>query len=153
MVTWNVYREADHLRREFDGLLESFFSPNSRNRRNLMFLPGYSARRYPLVNLYEESDQFIVEALAPGINPEKLDLSIVGNVLTLSGEKTRLPENIKPEAYHRSERAAGRFVRTIELPTIVDSSKVAAEYKNGIIQVTLPKSEEAKPKTIRVNVS
>lgn len=153
MVTWNTFRDVDQLRRELDVLLESFFVPMSRSRRNLMFLPGYSARKYPLVNLYEESDQFIVEALAPGINPEKLDLSIVGNVLTLSGEKTRLPENIQPEAYHRSERAAGRFVRTIELPTIVDSAKITAEYKNGILQVTLPKAEEAKPKTIRVQVS
>jgi len=152
MATWNTFQEMEQLRREIDGMFNSFF-PTAGGLRNLVFLPGHAARRYPLVNLYEDADQFVVEAPAPGIDPEKLNISIVGNILTLSGEKLGLSKAIKADAFHRNERAAGRFIRTLELPTVVDASKVEAEYKNGIIRVTLPKAEETKPKTIKVNVN
>jgi HSP20 family protein len=73
--------------------------------------------------------------------------------MTISGEKRRHPEDIKPEAFHRSERAAGKFVRTIELPVEVDANQVTAQYKHGILMVTLPKATAAKPKQISVSVS
>ena len=74
-------------------------------------------------------------------------------MITLSGEKKRQKDEIRSEAYHRSERAAGRFVRTFELPSEVDHAGVQAEYKNGLIHITLPKKEEAKPKKIEVKVA
>ena len=117
------------------------------------FLPGRAARRYPLVNFSEDHDHIYIEALAPGVDPATIDLAVIRNVLTISGEKRRHPENIKPEAFHRSERAAGRFVRTIELPVEVDADRVKAEYKQGLLLVTLPKAEAAKPKQISVSVS
>jgi HSP20 family protein len=73
--------------------------------------------------------------------------------MTMSGEKRRHPEAIKPEAFHRSERSAGKFVRTIELPVEVDADNVKAEYKHGILRVALPKVEAAKAKQISVSVS
>jgi HSP20 family protein len=117
------------------------------------FLPGRAARRYPLINLAEDRDHVYIEALAPGVDPATIDLSIMRNVMTISGEKRRHAEDIKPEAFHRSERAAGKFVRTIELPVEVDAHQVTAEYKHGILMVTLPKATAAKPKQISVSVS
>jgi HSP20 family protein len=73
-------------------------------------------------------------------------------VLTISGEK-KSPEGVKPEAYHRSERSAGRFLRTLELPTDIDSEKVKATYTDGILTVTLPRPEAAKPKRIQVEMA
>jgi len=82
-----------------------------------------------------------------------LNLTVVHNNLTISGEKKGPPEDIKPEAFHREERASGKFVRTITLPVEIDDSKVSAQYKNGLLLITLPKSEKAKPKQISVQVS
>jgi HSP20 family protein len=118
-----------------------------------LFLPGRAARRYPLINMYEDTNHIYVEALAPGLDPAALDLAVIRNLLTISGEKRRHPEAIKPEAFHRSERAAGKFVRTIELPVDVDADQVKAEYKQGILKVTLPKAAAAKPKQINVQVA
>ena len=75
------------------------------------------------------------------------------NRLTLSGEKSRTPGEIKPEAFHRNERASGKFVRTIDLPVEVDEARIQAEYKNGLLMITLPKAEKARPKQINVRVA
>jgi len=82
-----------------------------------------------------------------------MELTVVSQTLTITGEKRRLPEDIKPEAFHRSERAAGRFRRSIDLPLEMDSARVKAEYRNGLLLVTLPKSERAKSKQIPVQVA
>jgi HSP20 family protein len=146
------YQEMDALHREIDRAFEDFFpapAPSSRSA----FLPGRLARGYPLVNVHEDKDHLYVEALAPGIDPRSLNLTVVHNNLTISGEKKGPPDDIKPEAFHREERASGKFVRTITLPVEIDDSKVSAEYKNGLLLITLPKSEKAKPKQISVQVS
>jgi HSP20 family protein len=116
------------------------------------FLPGRMARAYPLVNLHEDNDNLYVEAMAPGIDPDSLNLVVVHNTLTISGEKKGPPDEIGTDAFHREERAGGKFVRTIALPVEIDDSKVNAEYKDGLLLVTLPKSERAKPKRINVQV-
>jgi len=84
---------------------------------------------------------------------KSLDVSIVGGQLRIAGEKPPIKPEIKPEAFHRNERSAGRFVREITLPVEVDAGNVLAEYKNGLLLLTLPKAEEAKPKQIAVKVS
>jgi hypothetical protein len=83
------------------------------------FLPGRGARQYPLVNVYDNGETFTVEALAPGLDPEKIDLSVLRNTLTIAGDKPA-PQGIAPERIHRIERAAGRFVRTVELAAEAD---------------------------------
>jgi len=102
--------------------------------------------------LAQDRDHVYIEALAPGLDPNAIDLSVVRNVLTISGEKRRHAEDIKPEAFHRNERAAGKFIRTIELPVEVNADQVKAEYKHGILMVTLPIAEAAKPKQISIHV-
>ncbi len=153
MLGFNSFREMEQLRREIDQVFNRMWPSTGREKWPLSFLPGVAARQYPRINLSEDADKFYVEALAPGIDPKNLNVSVVGNTVTLSGEKTATPGNVKPEAYHRNERAAGRFVRTVELPAPVNAGAVQAEYKNGVLCVSLPKADEAKPKSIAVKVS
>lgn len=156
MVAWmrDPFRELEALRREVDRVFNGFSldrmaPPFSRES----FLPGRSARAYPLINLSEDKDNLYIEALAPGVDPSTLNISVVREQLTITGEKPVVPSDIKPEAYHRNERAAGKFTRTITLPVEVDEGKVQAAYRNGLLAITLPKAEVAKPKQITVNVA
>ena len=148
-TAWNA---MDALRRDINRAFQNAGFSNEPAFRTA-FLPGRGARRYPLINLSEDRDHLYIEALAPGVDPATIDLSVIRNMMTISGEKRRHPEDIKPEAFHRSERAAGKFVRTVELPVEVDADQVKAEYKHGILLVTLPKAAAAKPKQISVSVN
>ena len=152
MAQWNPFEEMEALRREIDQAFEGYGVRQDPSRR-VAFLPGSSPRRYPLVNLFEEKDKIYLEALTPGIDPQSLNVQIMHNRLTLSGEKIRITPDVKPEAFHRSERASGKFVRTIDLPVEVDESAIRAEYKNGVLVVTLPKAEKAKPKQISISIA
>jgi HSP20 family protein len=98
MAQWNPFEEMEMLRREVDKAFEGFGGRQEPSRR-VAFLPGSSPRRYPLVNLFEEKDKIYVEALTPGIDPESLNVDIMHNRLTLSGEKIRITPDVKPEAF------------------------------------------------------
>lgn len=153
LTTWNPVKERDVLHREIDRIfedmgMERWTFPFTR----FSFLPGRASRMYPLLNMSEDADNLFVEALAPGVDPKTLKVTVVRNQLTISGDKARLEENIKPEAWHRNERAAGRFVRTVALPMDINEGKIKAEYKNGLLSIMLPKAEAAKPKQITVQV-
>ena len=152
MADWNPWQTLETLRREIDKVYNETDSRSEPFFRTA-FLPGRAARRYPLINLYEDKEAMYVEALAPGIDPDTLNLSVVGNTLSIAGEKRRVAGDVKPEAFHRSERATGKFVRHIELPVEVDENNVQADYKRGLLPVPLPKTEKAKPKQIAVQVS
>ncbi|MBX3730159.1 MAG: Hsp20/alpha crystallin family protein [Candidatus Sumerlaeia bacterium] len=149
MLGTNPFRELDLLRREVDRLFEGFASPPNR----AAFLPGRAARSYPLINLYETADEVLVEALAPGVDPKSLEVTLQENALLIAGEKPRPAGEIAQEAWHRNERAAGRFLRQVKLPTAVDQDKVAADYRNGILTVRLQKSEAARPRRIAINAA
>jgi len=104
------------------------------------------------MNISEDHDNFYIDALAPGLDPETLNVTVSGDQLTISGEKKPL-QNIKPESVHRSERSAGKFVRTLSLSVGVDREKVHANYADGVLSIMLPKMEAAKPKQIQVKVA
>ena len=93
----------------------------------------------------------MLKAELPGIEPKDVDVSVENNVLTLRGER-KFESEVKREKYHRVERAYGTFSRSFTLPNVVDTDKIKAEYKDGVLQVTLPQREEAKPKQIEVSV-
>jgi len=115
---------------------------------------GFSAvpaiRQYPALNVWESGDALIFTAELPGIDPDKLEISVANETLTLKG--TREPIALKEgEAYHRQERESGRFSRAIALPFAADAAKVNAVYKKGILTVTVPRAEAEKPKKISIS--
>jgi HSP20 family protein len=125
------------------------------NRLFNTFAPGtgpFLSRVYPAINVTEEGNNLYIRAELPGVNPENLDISVVEGKLMLSGERKIGAEDEKT-GYHRREREAGFFRRTIVLPVKVDSGKVSAAMKNGILTITLPKSEEAIPRKIAVKTT
>lgn len=147
--SWDPTHQMDAVRREMERAFGDWPMPWFR----AAFLPGRAARQYPMINLSEDKDAFYVEALAPGVDPASLNVMVVHNSLTVSGEKPQAGRGVEPQAYHRNERAAGRFVRTIDLPAEVNDAGIKADYKNGLLLITLPKAEKAKPKQIAVQVA
>ena len=136
------WREIDRLRRDMDRLLE-----------NSMRLPRARAARYPAVNVWtNEQEGVIVSAELPGVSPEKLDISVTADTLTISG--SRSPENLPAEAqYHRRERYCDEFSRIVQLPFTVNTNQVEASAENGVLVITLPRAEAEKPKQIAVKTS
>ena len=110
----------------------------------------FSSGWVPALDVYEDKDHVFVRAEVPGMKKEEIEISLHEGVLTLSGERKLEKEYEKAES-HRTERFVGRFQRSISLPAPVDGGKVRATYKHGILAITLPKAEEAKPRQITVN--
>lgn len=148
MNGWTMWDELERMRSEMDRLVGQFAAPR---RGRLAFLPGAAARRYPLLNVDETDAGYRVVALAPGVDPGSFEVTVKDNILTIAGEK-RPTEGVKPEEYHRSERAVGRFVRSLELPSAVDPDTVKATYSNGLLAVQLEKHAAARPRQIPVDV-
>lgn len=149
MTMFDPYREFQSLRREVDrAFANDGFGALPAMR--MAFLPGRAARQYPLFNLYDDGDRLYVEALVPGVAPDEMEVSVKENVLTIAGMKPGFGD-IPPERIHRNERAAGRFIRTISLPAEVDRDRVDAQYRNGLLLLTMPRSEESKPKRVMIH--
>jgi HSP20 family protein len=142
IIRWKPIDEVDRLRQEVDNLFGSFLSGTESS----------FSRVYPALNLSEKDNTLYVRAELPGVKPEDLDISVVEGRLLIGGER-KIDVEEQKASYHRREREAGFFRRTIGLPVKVDTSKVAASMKNGVLTITLPKSEEVKPKKITVKTS
>ena len=131
------------LRTRFDNIFNEF-------DRTSGYEPRWSViNNYPRTNLYDKCDRFELVAEVPGLSKDDLDVKIQGNYLEISGKR----EVKAPEGYrtHRSERGSASFTRSLTLPSDVDSGKVSASLKDGILVLTLPKSEAAKPRQISIN--
>jgi HSP20 family protein len=132
------------------------FSEFDRMRRDLDFLlgggsvPSASDRPFPLFNLSEDEENYYARAHLPGVLSEDIDLSIVGNTLTVKGAR-KLPLDVEGVNMHRQERYMSEFSRTISLPREVDAGQVRAKCKDGVLTITLPKAEDAKPLQIDVD--
>jgi len=133
------------LRDEIDRLFEA---PLADLARSSQLLSGWT----PALDLFEDKDNLYVRLELPGMKKEDIDLSLHEGSLSISGER-KGEEQLKGAEVYRAERFFGRFQRTVSLPTVVAAEKVKAHYQDGILTVTLPKAEEAKPKHIDVNVS
>jgi|SRR4051812_48973528 len=140
---WDPLTHLSTLRNEIDRLFESPFADFSEGMQP--FMSGWS----PALDLHEDKDNFFIRAELPGMKKEEIEISLHDGVLTLSGERKGEKKHEDAEI-HRSERFVGRFQRTLTLPSAVDADKVKATYENGILTITLPKSEAAKPKQIQV---
>ena len=140
----NPLADMEQRMREFQRFVESATS-------GLMNHPT-TAGVFPLLNVNQDRDNFYVSAEIPGVDVKKIDLQTENNTLTITGER-ELPELPEDATYHRRERDAGQFRRAINFPTQIDSEKVKATYKHGVLMVTLAKADEAKPKQITVRTS
>jgi HSP20 family protein len=131
------------LRDELDSLFELPFWSNF--QRQTQLFSGWS----PAMDIYQNNDAVIARVELPGMRKEDIEISLHDGMLTISGE--RKSETGEGEQAERTERYIGKFRRSVSLPTQVDPNKVSASYRDGILTVTLPKAEEAKPKQIQVN--
>ena len=113
---------------------------------------GTTGEFLPSLEVKEDENQFTLRLDAPGMDRKDLDISVSGNTLTIKGER-KSEEQKKEKGYFYSERQYGAFQRSIELPTEVDAEKVGANYKDGVLELVLPKSDKAKPKQIKVDLS
>ena len=145
LTTWPTFGRLSNLRDELDTLFELPFWSNF--GRQTQLFSGWT----PALDLYQNNDNVIAVVELPGMRKEDIEISLHDGTLTISGE--RKMETQEGDKAERSERYVGKFRRSITLPTRVDANKVSATYKDGILTVTLPKAEEAKPKQIQVNVS
>ena len=103
----------------------------------------------PALDMYEDKDNVVIEAQLGGIDPEKVDISIENNILTIKGESEKKSE-VDEKNYYRKEIRRGSFYRTVSLPTKVDGDKATAVNEDGILKITVPKVAEVKPKTIKI---
>ena len=106
----------------------------------------------PAVDIYETDHDVVLKAELPGVDPKEVECRVEDGTLYLKGER-KFEKEVNEENYHRMERAYGSFLRTFPIPGSVDAEKATAEYKNGVLILTLPKKEEAKPKTIKIEAA
>ncbi|MEW5868120.1 MAG: Hsp20/alpha crystallin family protein [Chloroflexota bacterium] len=133
-----AWREMDRLQREMNRLFDTYTPTRMR-----------TAAGYPAMNIWANEDGLSLTAEVPGVRSDDIEINVVGETLTLTGE--RVPDELKEGArYHRQERGYGRFTRSIQLPFPVDVNKVEATFRNGILNVNLPRAEQDKPKKIAV---
>ena len=133
-----LLQEMDQLQREVNRL----FDATNKGR-------VFNTPTYPAVNIWTNDDGQVISAEMPGIRPEDLDIDVTGDALSISG--IRKPDEVSKEArYHRRERNYGSFSRTVQLPFMVDTNKVEASFKNGVLFINLPRAEADKPKRITV---
>jgi HSP20 family protein len=149
IVRWEPFRDLvsiqDRMNRIFD---EAFRGAGRPGAEEDWALGGTWA---PAVDIYEHEGNLVLKAELPGIDPKDVDVRVENNVLTLRGER-RFESEAKREQYHRVERAYGTFTRSFTLPSVVDTERIKAEFKDGLLRVTLPTREEAKPKQISISV-
>ncbi len=145
LANWKPFRELERMRREMDHLWDSFLEERPPRKEELM------REWVPSLDLSETKDEFLVKAEIPGTDPKNINLSLNDGMLTINGEKKQEKEE-KDENHHFIERSYGSFTRTIRLPGQVQGDKVRASYKDGVLKVVLPKSEETKKKEIQIKV-
>jgi HSP20 family protein len=143
IVRWQPLSELVSLREAMDRLFEdSFVRPS---------LPTafFGETMGAAVDMFQNGKEVVVKASLPGVKPEEVDISVTGDVLTIKGEHKE-EEEVKEKNYFRKELRYGTFSRSLQLPVAVKSDKAEALYENGVLTLTLPKAEEAKPKQIKV---
>lgn len=152
IIRWNSHRELTSWPPDFLGLqrdINSFFG-NIFSGSTLED-SGFASMWSPAVDVVERDGDFVVSLELPGVNKDDVKITVDSNILTVGGEKNSEKETDEKN-FHRSERVYGSFQRSFTFPTTVRSDRVDAVYRDGILTVTLPKAEEAKPKQIEVKV-
>jgi HSP20 family protein len=145
LVRWKPAREMFSLQNKMNDFFNDFFFPLDAGET-----VGRSWGWNPKVDIYEEADHIVLKAELPGVDKKDIEIDVKNGVLTLKGERS-VENEVKEENYYRKERSFGRFERCFKLEGDVDADKIAADYKDGILKVSIPKPEEIKPKQITVH--
>ena len=145
IVPWKPFEELTTLRKEMDSLWSRFFPETPFHERYV------SHEWLPSIDLKETKDKLVVKAELPGLEAKDVELSLTDDILTIRGEKKTEKEE-KEEHHYFVERYTGTFERRIKLPTLVKTEKIDATFDKGVLTITLPKSEEAKKKEIKIKV-
>jgi len=151
IVRWEPFRDLFSLQDRMNRLFDESYRGTNRgaNDADEWALGGSWA---PAVDIYEQDGNIVMKAELPGVDPKSVDIRLENNTLTLQGER-KLDKEVKQDSYHRVERSYGAFSRSFTLPSVVDQGSIKAESKDGVLKLTLPKREEAKPRQIQINVS
>ena len=146
IVRWEPFRDLVTAQRDFDRLFRGAFSAQ----------PGeteLSTRSWaPPVDIYETEEAIVLKAELPGVDPKDVEVRVEDNTLFLKVER-KFEKEVKEQNYHRVERSYGSFARSFSLPNSISTDQVKAEFKDGLLTLTMPKREEAKPKTIKIDVT
>jgi HSP20 family protein len=152
VAPWRPFMGLTSWEREMDRMMDDLFG-----RRMRPWWPSIWPRAgdgefiTPMVDVYEEKDDIVVKAELPGLGKDDVEVNISESELTLKGEKKK-EETIDEENYYRCERSYGTFLRSVDLPADVQADKVKASFKNGVLEIRMPKTEEAKTKEIKIKV-
>jgi HSP20 family protein len=145
LVRWTPMGDLQSFQHEMNRMFDEFFRGGNGETSGT----GLSSWT-PAVDIHETDDGFVIKAELPGVSKDDISIDVHQNTLTLRGQRTH-ESAVKNERYHRVERAYGTFQRSFVLPAMVDHDKVQATYKDGVLELHLPKSEAAKPKRISIN--
>ncbi len=144
ITRWDTYSGLSGLQEQVNRLFESTFPRRTDNSALTTWAPA--------VDIYETENELVVKADLPDISEKDLDVRVENNMLTIRGER-KFEKKVEEENYLRVERAYGAFSRSFSLPNTVNNEAIKADYKNGVLTVTLPKRAELKPKQVKVNIT
>lgn len=142
---WDQFRDLNEIQAEMNRFVDTFFG------RSVRVSAGDRVWA-PAVDVYETKDELVVTAELPGVNEKEIQVTMTGDLLTIKGERGQERE-MKDEHCRRLERFYGNFERKIQVPIPVQSDEIKAKYRNGVLEVHLPKAEEVKPKEIKIDVT
>lgn len=147
LVRWDPFRELEEVSDRLNRMFARPSSPRTTGKETMIV-----ADWTPSVDISETEGEYQIKAEIPDVKKEDVKVTLEDGVLTIQGERKHEKEE-KGKKYHRIERSYGSFVRTFSLPDVIDEEKVKAEFKEGVLNLHLPKSEKAKPKAIEVKVA
>lgn len=148
IVQWDPNRELTSLQSEMNRLFSSFFEPSAARPA----AGGETARRWsPAMDVVERDDHYVLRTDVPGVREEDIAVELDGNVLTVSGRRQAEHDEDR-KGFHRVERVYGEFSRSLTVPDGVDADKIEASYDRGVLEVRVPKPEQAKPRRVAINV-
>jgi HSP20 family protein len=150
IVRWDPFRDLTTLRDRMNRVFDESYRGLSGTAGDEDW--GLGGTWAPAVDIYEHEGNLVLKAELPGLNADDVDIRIENNVLTLRGER-KFEAEVDKESCHRVERAYGTFLRSFTLPQVINQEKVKAEYRDGVLSLTLPRKEEAKPKQISIKVA
>ncbi len=142
LTKWEPFSDLVSLRDDMDRFFETFFGQHPEDREGFWT---------PILDIEESNGNIVVKAEIPGMEKDEIKVSVRNNMLSISGERKQEIET-KDKTFHRIERSYGKFSRTITLPSEVDADKIKAAYKDGVLNIILPKPESMKPKQIEVEI-